>query len=155
MCSLTLQACQTIPSLEPATSGLQWFLHATPLLTTFQMRSPHHTARKTAARKGNTWNIIGCLHSSSGLFFIILQKSVEEKEARKGRRATEHTNFDFSPRRGRKHSSPRAPLTLFWPALCVFVHMHIERDNLVKARTVYTSICLMQRKQTSSVRCIL
>lgn len=153
--SLTPRAYRTIPSLEPATFGPQWSLHAIPLRTTFPTRSPPHTVRRTAAREESPWNVMECLHSSSGLFFIILQNRDEEKEARKRWTATEHANFEFSPVRGRKRSPPRAPPAL-WPALCVCLCTSTSREtNLLKARTVYTSICLMQSKLTSSVGFIL
>lgn len=97
-CSPTPQACQMIPSLEQATCGPLWSHLATPLLTTTQMRSPHHTAREVAKGEEHTWAATRCCEvlseqfSASELFFGVVWKYVEEKQVRK-RTESEHTNL--------------------------------------------------------------
>lgn len=81
-CFLTPQACQMTPSLEPATCGPRWSLHATLLLTTTLMRSPHRTARNDGFRACEAPEMLSSvlldadwvvwMHNSSGLLLTVV-----------------------------------------------------------------------------------
>ena len=120
-CFPTPRPCQTTPSLEPATCGPPWSLHATLLLTTIPTRSPRRTARERTHMK----------HYRLFLDAVWMHKSAQT--LRTALKEEEHTNFEF-----KECLSSWAPLALCTVCVCVCAYTHQERDN----RTVYTSICL-------------